>query len=49
MFSEACAGMAAEDPLRRDYTIRKKLIKSNEKLKIDHKLYRMHENAVYGL
>ena len=49
MFPETRTGMAAEDPLRRDYTIRKKLIRSNEKLKIDHKLYRMHENAVYGL
>ena len=31
------------------YTIRKKLISSNEKLRVSHKLYRMHEKAEYSL
>lgn len=43
MFPETRTGMAAKDSLRRDYTIRKKLISSNEKLRVSHKLYRMHE------
>ena len=41
MFPETRTGMAAKDTLRRDYTIRKKLISSNE--------YRMHEKAEYSL
>lgn len=41
--------MAAKDSLRRDYTIRKKLISSNEKLRVSHELYRMHEKAEYSL
>lgn len=45
MFPETRTGMAAKDSLRRDYTIRKKLISSNEKLRVSHKLYRMHEKA----
>ena len=45
MFPETRTGMAAKDTLRRDYTIRKKLISSNEKLRVSHKLYRMHEKA----
>ena len=47
--SETRTGMAAKDTLRRDYTIRKKLISSNEKLRVSHKLYRMHEKAEYSL
>lgn len=49
MFPETRAGMAAKDPLGRDYTIRKKLLRSNEKLQASHKLYRMHEKAEYSL
>ena len=49
MFPETRTGMAAKDTLRRDYTIRKKLISSNEKLRVSHKLYRMHEKAEYSL
>ena len=51
MIAQACSvsGMAAKDPLGRDYTIRKKLISSNEKLRVSHKLYRMHEKAEYSL
>lgn len=49
MFPETRAGMAAKDPLGRDYTIRKKLLRSNEKLQASHKLYRMHEKAEYRL
>lgn len=55
MIAQACSGsgntyrMATKDTLRRDYTIRKKLISSNEKLRVSHKLYRMHEKAEYSL
>ena len=49
VFPETRTGMAAKDSLRRDYTIRKKLISSNEKLRVSHKLYRMHEKAEYSL
>lgn len=49
VFRKHVPGMSAKDSLRRDYTIRKKLLRSNEKLQASHKLYRMHEKAEYSL
>lgn len=55
MIAQACSVSGntyrngCKDTLRRDYTIRKKLISSNEKLRVSHKLYRMHEKAEYSL
>ena len=51
MIAQACSvsGNTYRNGCKRDYTIRKRLISSNEKLRVSHKLYRMHEKAEYSL